>query len=137
MTASNLVRKGFISLTDPSSSSSPKATRVTLTQRRILEARADAVASEDWCLLACSSWLAQLACFLNSAMFITGFLSFLYNPNGAVIYNTLMLSVIFFWWKAITLFIFFTSVFFIVWISWIVWNSDNRNGYNNIINGIY
>lgn len=50
----------------------------------------------DAYLLAPPGLLSLLASLKNSAMFITGFSSFLYNPNGAVIYNTLMLSVIFF-----------------------------------------
>jgi hypothetical protein len=53
---SNLGRKGFISLTVPSS----KAVR-TVTQGRNQEAGADAEAMEGCCLLAFSAWLAQPA----------------------------------------------------------------------------
>ena len=58
---SNLGRKGLISLTGPWNIHGPKQLRQGLTQGRNLEAGDDAEATEECCLLACSSWLAQPA----------------------------------------------------------------------------
>jgi hypothetical protein len=86
-----LERKGFIQLTFSNFCSSPKEVR-TGTQAG-QEAGADAEAMEEYYLLACFSWLAQLAFLYNPRLPVQGW----YHPQGALPPSSLIEKMPYIW----------------------------------------